>query len=294
MDPSASAHIKPRDISYSTLRHLLVKRSGDSHKGDFGHVLVVGGDHGFGGAVLLAAEAAARSGAGLVSVATRAGHVPACLARRPEIMAHAVATASELEALLAAASVIVAGPGLGQGDWSRQCLQSVFEAARQRDLPLVADADALNLISQGFSEKLFRLPDKWILTPHPGEAARLLGRTQHEIQQNRPQACMDLQARFGGVAILKGAGSLITWQQHGRLQLERCRHGNPGMSSGGMGDVLSGMLGGLLAQKFSLADSARLGTCIHSHSADILAAREGERGLLASDLFPIIRSLVNN
>jgi len=259
-------------------------RQRDAHKGHFGHVLVVGGNAGFGGAAIMAAQAAGRVGAGLVSVATRPEHVPALLARCPEIMAHGVNDGKELRALLAGKDVIVVGPGLGQDIWSRQLLEQVLAT----DITLVVDADALNLLaSMGGSQDR---RDSWILTPHPGEAAKLLQSTVAEVQADRFAAVQVLQECYGGVAILKGNGTLVAGSAEQPMAL--CTSGNPGMASGGMGDVLSGVLGGLLAQGFELEEAARLGAVLHGEAAD-LAAEAGERGMLATDLLPHLRYLVN-
>lgn len=283
----------PATVGYRSLKHLLTPRAREAHKGDFGHVLVVGGDRGLGGAALMAGEAAARVGAGLTSVATHPSHALAFISRRPELMARGVEKEADLHDLLSRASVIVAGPGLGHSAWSRLMLETVFRAEAGNPIPAVVDADALNLISEGFLAEFIEPFEQWILTPHPGEAARLLRSTTREIQQDRPGAAKELQRRYGGVAILKGAGTLICHRREGRQYLERCNEGNPGMATGGMGDILSGVLGGLLAQHYSLADAARLGVCLHAASADEAAAASGERGLLATDLLPHLQRLVN-
>jgi len=281
-----------RQLKYHSLKHLLFKRSKHSHKGSNGHVLVIGGDHGFGGAPLMAAEAAARAGAGLVSVATRSEHVAAYICRRPELMVKAVEDAETLLPLLDKATSIVIGPGLGQSQWSINCAKATFEFISDKEIPIIIDADALNLLSQN---KIDAPPSKqFILTPHPGEASRLLGCKCEEVKADRTEACLHLHQKYGGVCLLKGAETLIATESNGRVLLESCTHGNPGMGSGGMGDILSGVLGGLLAQHFSLIDSARLGVCIHSLSADLAAAASGERGLLATDLLPYIHKLANN
>lgn len=260
----------------------LPPRTRDSHKGRYGHVLVVGGEHGTGGAVRLAGEAALRMGAGLVSVATRAAHVPALLAARPELMAHAVTNSRELEPLLERASVIALGPGLGQGDWSR----ALWTAALCRDTPLMLDADGLNLLAA--SPRDFRGRDV-VLTPHPGEAARLLGSDIAAVQADRFAAARRLAAQYRAVVVLKGAGSLVA-APDGRVAV--CRHGNPGMASGGMGDVLGGIIAGGLAQGLDPWRAACLGVDLHARAGD-MAARHGERGLLAGDLFAPLRLLAN-
>ncbi|MEJ1386993.1 MAG: NAD(P)H-hydrate dehydratase [Candidatus Sedimenticola sp. (ex Thyasira tokunagai)] len=259
----------------------LGRRSRTAHKGVFGHLLVVGGERGYAGAVRMAGEAAARSGAGLVSIACRRENLPLVSAGRPELMCHGVERGVELAPLLRCATVVTVGPGLGQGDWSLTLFQQVL-ASR---LPLVVDADALNLLA---AEPLHR--DNWILTPHPGEAARLLGCSTSEIAADRFRAVTELQKKFGGVVVLKGAGSLIA--TGGELPPALCTDGNPGMACGGMGDLLAGIIAALVAQGVDIDRAAVMGVCLHSAAGD-LAARQGERGMLASDLMPAIRRLIN-
>jgi len=259
-------------------------RQRDAHKGHFGHVLVVGGNAGFGGAAIMAAQAAGRVGAGLVSVVTRPEHVSAFLARCPEVMTHGVNDGKELRALLEGKDVIVVGPGLGQDIWARQLLEQVLAT----DAPLVVDADALNLlVTMGSSQEQ---RNNWIMTPHPGEAARLLQCSVADVQADRFAAVKTLQQCYGGVALLKGNGTLVAGESEPSIAL--CTSGNPGMASGGMGDVLSGVLGGLLAQGFELEQAGRLGALLHGEAAD-RAGEAGERGMLATDLLPFLRYLVN-
>jgi ADP-dependent NAD(P)H-hydrate dehydratase / NAD(P)H-hydrate epimerase len=282
-----------RPLVYEALTHLLPARAPDTHKGDYGHVLLVGGDQGMGGAALMAAHAAARCGAGLVSVATHPIHAANFLAHRPELMVRGVVIPADLQVQATGSTVLVLGPGLGRSEWSRTFLNSALQHATDLQLPVVLDADALNAIAENESLLVPALHGLSIVTPHAGEAARLLHISREEVFANRHAAVCALQNLCGGVAILKGAGTLVCYQHAGRQQVETCNHGNPGMASGGMGDVLSGIIGGLLAQHLSLADSARLGVCIHSKAADMAARAGGERGMLASDLFVFIRQLVN-
>lgn len=269
------------------MRAWLPARRPDAHKGDFGHVMIIGGDTGCGGAALMAAEAAARGGAGLVSLATRPEHITASLSRCPEVMVCGVATGQALEPWLTRPTVLVVGPGLGQAAWGEQMLQQALKTG----LPLVLDADALNLMSR--PEFLQHCPkrDNWLLTPHPGEAARLLQSTSVKIQQDRFSAIKQLQATFGGAIILKGAGSIITGPHH--LPLNLLRTGNPGMASGGMGDVLSGLLGALLAQGLNVTQAANLGASLHAAAADLAVKEFGERSLLATDLLPFMGTLLH-
>ncbi|MEH6357743.1 MAG: NAD(P)H-hydrate dehydratase [Pseudomonadales bacterium] len=269
-------------LDSDVLEGVFTPRPRDAHKGNFGHVLIVGGNQGMGGAAIMAAQAAGRVGAGIVSVATRPEHVTALLARSPEVMAHGVAGGDELRALLVGKTVVVIGPGLGQDDWARELLAVVLEAS----VPLLVDADALNLIAIADD----RRRDNWIMTPHPGEAARLLQCSTAEIQADRFAAVRGLQARYGGVVLLKGVGSLVAGDAAGPIVL--CDGGNPGMASGGMGDVLSGIVGGLLAQGFGLERVMHVGMLLHVEAAD-RAAQAGERGMQATDLLPHLRDLVN-
>jgi len=259
---------------------LLGRRARDAHKGDFGHILVIGGDHGFSGAARMAGEAALRTGAGLVTVATRPGHAALLNTVRPELMCHGIADAKALAPLLQRATVIAIGPGLGQSPWGR----ALLNAALETKLPIIVDADALNLLA---SESARR--DNWILTPHPGEAARLLGVSSVDIQSDRFQSAQALQEQYGGVVILKGAGTLIVDAEQSAAI---CTAGNPGMATGGMGDVLTGIVAGMVAQGLSLTDAAAAGVCLHAAAAD-RAAQAGERGLLANDLQIELRLLLN-
>ena len=259
----------------------LPPRHRNAHKGLFGHVLAVGGDHGMGGAVRLCGEAALRCGAGLVSVATRAAHVIALHAARPELMAHGVEDAEAIAPLLERADVVALGPGLGRGDWAR----ALWDAALDRAKPTVVDADALNLLAASPRA----LPANSVLTPHPGEAARLLGCTIAQVQADRFAAAHELASRHAAVVVLKGAGSLVA-APDGRVAV--CRGGNPGMASAGMGDVLTGVVAALLAQGLDAWDAARLGVAVHAKAGD-LAAGSAPRGLLAGDLFDPLRRLLN-
>ena len=195
-------------------------------------------------------------------------------------MTIAISSGDDLTAILNKASVLVIGPGLGQSDWAFALMAKVLETK----LPMVIDADALNLLSLEPS-----ISARWVLTPHPGEAARLLSCSSEEIQADRFAAGRAIQSRFGGVCILKGSGTLIVDNEQ---SISLCTAGNPGMASGGMGDALSGVIAGLMAQGLDKADAARVGACLHSSAADEAAA-SGERGMLASDLMPVLRSLAN-
>jgi hydroxyethylthiazole kinase-like uncharacterized protein yjeF len=257
----------------------LPARQRTAHKGQFGHLLVVGGDRGLGGAALLAAQSALRCGAGLVSLATRGEHVAAALTRQPEVMVQGLASANQLLGLAASAAVLVVGPGLGQQAWGR----SLLSAAASRATPQVWDADALNLLAMGGVQ----LPADALLTPHPGEAARLLGLTTAQVQADRPAAALALAARHQAVVVLKGVGSLIA-APDGRLAL--CDRGHPAMAGAGFGDVLAGVIGALRAQGLPAFEAACLGVWLHASAGELLGA--GGRGLAASDLLATIGRLL--
>lgn len=272
-------------LALAALLPLLGPRKRSAHKGDAGHVLVIGGNRGMAGAAAMAAESAARCGAGLVSLAVHPGSEAAILARRPELMVHAVADGHGLQPLLARASALVIGPGLGRGPWAQRLLQ----LAAGSGLPAVLDADALNAIAAG--EVRVEAGPARVLTPHPGEAARLLGISTAEVNRDRFAALARLVGKFGCAVTLKGAGTLVG--APGAARAGVCPYGNPGMASGGMGDVLSGITGALLAQGLDPWAAARLATCLHARAADLAAAADGERGLLATDLLPWLRALLN-
>ena len=281
------------DINHASAA--LHPRPRHTHKGDNGHAVIVGGDNGYGGAALLAAEAAARSGAGRVSLITRSAHRPAMLARRPEVMVlgteDEAAASTNINALLQRADVLCIGPGLGQGDWGRILFSATLAVQQTRQVPLVCDADALALLAESFSDSAAaRLQQNWILTPHPGEAAQLLDCSAAEVQADRFQSVQRLQQTYGGSCLLKGSGSLC-YDGSGPVGL--CSEGNPGMASGGMGDVLSGIVCGLLAQGLPPSAALHCAVAVHGEAADLAAAAAGERGLLAADLFAFLPQLLN-
>ena len=271
-------------LDASLLEGWLPPRERDAHKGSFGHVAVVGGGPGMPGAARLAGEAALRVGAGRVSVLAWPGNVAAIAGPRPELMCHAIETGPDLEPVLREANVLAIGPGLGQGEWSEQ----IWHALRHRnnaDTARVVDADGLNWLAR----QSLALNAGDILTPHPGEAARLLDCDVPRIEADRFAAVRRLADKYGCVAVLKGAGTLVA-APGGPVRL--CAGGNPGMASAGMGDVLTGVIAGLRAQGLAAFDAACAGVLVHALAAD-RAARAGERGLLAGDVLDSLRSVAN-
>ena len=274
-----------RRIDESEIVTALPRRARDAHKGSNGRVLVVGGGIGMPGAVRLAGVAALRSGAGLVTVAGAAENLVAVTAAQPELIYLPVSAGTTLDEALRAANVVAMGPGLGTGEWAQRLWSQVLTL---RPPAVVVDADALNLLARDPQ----RLPADWILTPHPGEAARLLGVETRAVQADRLAAVRELHARYGAVTVLKGAGTLVASGPADALDLHICDRGNPGMATAGMGDVLTGVIAALRAQGADAALAARVGVLLHALAGDS-AAQGGQRGLIASDVLAELRGWVN-
>jgi len=255
---------------------LPAKRKHNSHKNAFGHLLVIGGDKGMVGAVSLAAQAALRSGAGLVTALVH----PDCANSLSAISELMVLGWDSLDQKLEQADVILVGPGLGASQAARDCLEKI-QACKK---PVVVDAGALD------ADFLHALAsDQVVVTPHPGEAARLLSMQSAEIQSDRLLASQQLADRFGMVSVLKGSGSIV--QQAGSIPAINIQ-GNPGMASAGMGDVLAGMIAALLGQGLSPFDAAKTAVLVHALGAEDYAADNDETGLIASDIVHRIPRLV--
>ncbi len=270
--PALAGALCPAD-----LRAWLPHRRAAAHKNRHGHVLVIGGNRGMGGAALLAARAALRGGAGLVSVACHTRHIPAVIAAQPELMADDADTA--LSAMLDRADVVVIGPGLGRDGWAR----TAWKAVNERSLPQVVDADALSLLAEAPTVR-----DARVITPHPGEAGRLLETSAAAVQADRLAAIAELHRRFGGTVVLKGAGSLVK----DAAGTDLCAYGNPGMAVGGTGDVLAGLIGALIGQGLDVPTAARAGVLAHALAGD-RAAGNRPRGMLPSDLTAQLRAVLN-
>jgi hydroxyethylthiazole kinase-like uncharacterized protein yjeF len=281
---SVPADLAPRltRIVDAEIPQVLPRRPRVSNKGDFGRVLIVGSGTGMPGAARLAGEACLRVGAGLVTVAVAPENVAPIAAGRPELICLGIAAAAALAEPLDHADIIAVGPGLGRSPWARSVLQAVLAAKK----PLVVDADALNLLAEsGHAPR-----GDWILTPHPGEAGRLLGSSAPEIQRDRLGALDRLIERYHGTVVLKGAGTLVG--ASGRTP-GLCERGNPGMATAGTGDVLTGAIAGILAQCRDPWAAARIGVLVHAMAGDAAARSGGERGVLASDLVRELHHCVN-
>ena len=267
------------------LRKLL--RNSESHKGDFGHVLVVAGNIGFGGAALLSSKAAIKIGAGLVSLATRSEHLQAALSFAPEVMTKPVDSGQSLENYLDFPTVICLGPGLGKDYWSEQMIYKSLENSHKNKTPILIDADGLNLLPE-FSKKL-PLPKKIVLTPHLGEAARLLNTSVEKVKKNKISAAKRISNKYNSVVVLKSHETLICKED----KIYICDKGNPGMATAGMGDVLSGMISGLIAQKLSLFEAACLGVDLHARAGDIYSEKNNQQSLLPTDIIDLFARVIN-
>jgi len=281
----AFAEIARSDASALDIAHFkgLAPRPVHSHKGSYGRLLCIGGNSGMAGAIRLSAEAALRSGTGLVKVYAHESSKIQISAGRPEIMV----TSSGLNEALAWATCVVIGPGLGQDDWSRATYETVLQYCQNNPKPMVIDADALNIMA---STAAFVSIDDCVMTPHSGEAARLLSVSVDEVENNRFVFARQVAERYHSTCVLKGAGTIIDDEQNSWV----CRHGNPGMATAGMGDVLTGIIGSLMAQSVSTPLACQYGVSLHAKAGDIVAEKQGQRGMLASDLFDTVRMLIND
>tara|TARA_B110000483_G_scaffold88856_1_gene109623 strand:- start:11042 stop:12568 length:1527 start_codon:yes stop_codon:yes gene_type:complete len=271
--------LSPHEILTSKkVKEVFPARVASAHKGGYGHLLIIGGNSGMAGAAILAAEAALSLGVGKISVATRESSLAPLLSKAPEVMAHQVEHYNYLQPLLDKCTAVVIGPGLGTDSWAEQMLHCVL----RNDLPTLIDADAINLIAAGV---VTPSKDRICFTPHPGEAAGILGVSTRAVQENRFEAVQGLQSKLPGHWLLKGNGSLVS-RADKPAYLNRT--GNPGMASGGMGDVLSGLVGSIMAQGYSVESSAAAGTYLHGTAADIATQKCGQISLRASDLISAI------
>ena len=262
------------------LAQIVRKRKSDVHKYKVGRVLIVGGSSTMEGAAMMAAKSAYRVGAGLVAVAIPTNDVAKFVSWLPEARIFDGSELKAVEDLVDQCDVVAVGPGLGQDAWAYR----IFEMIAKRSPKVVVDADALNILAK----TQFKRSD-WVLTPHPGEAGRLLGCTSEKIQSDRFEAVKQIASRYGGVCVLKGAGSLVSDGKDTWL----CDRGNPGMATGGMGDILTGVVSSLWAQGMKSVDAARTAVWLHATAGDDCAGEAGEIGMVATDLISPMRVRLN-
>ena len=277
-------------LDADAMRLILSPRDNDAHKGDCGSVAVIGGDDGMVGAAMLAARAALLSGAGRVYVAMLSHSVPSVDMLHPEIMLRKPFDLLQLKQL----NALVIGPGLGQSIAAIELLILWLKHAAAEQLALVLDADALNLISQHahLADLMSRTLIPVVITPHAGEAGRLLALTADEVQKSRAEMAIKLAKKYHCLCVLKGQGTLCA-DANGHCFLNAT--GNPALATGGTGDVLAGLIASLIAQGVNAMDAAKLGVYVHGLAADNLVARGvGVRGLTASELLIEVRHVINH
>lgn len=260
----------------------LSPRAVHSHKGSHGKLLCIGGNQGMSGAIRLSAEAALRSGAAMVKVYTHADSILQVSSGRPELMV----ISRGLKEALAWSTCIVIGPGLGRDHWAKAIFEEVLKHAQQESKAIVLDADALYFAAE--RAEFFPLHN-CVITPHAGEAARLLNLSVEALEANRFKVAREAALRYYATCVLKGAGTIVDNQKHAWV----CSHGNPGMASAGMGDVLAGVIGALISQGLHKDMATQFAVSIHAKAGDIVAKKFGQRGIIASDMFDTIRTLIN-
>lgn len=270
-----------RRVDWQRFKTDLPHRHQNSHKGTHGHLLIIGGAKGMGGAVMMAAQAAFRTGVGKVTIATDPSHAAFLNLNHPEIVCRGIDHQDQLTPLLDSCDAISIGMGLGKNQWACQ----LFNAALGSKKPLIVDADGLYFLPLSLS-----LHQNIIQTPHPKEAASLLSISSQLVQQNRFDALQQLQQKFNHTIVLKGAGTLIATNDQQPPAV--CSNGNAGMAVAGMGDSLAGILGALVGQGMSMDDAALFGVCLHAKAGDI-ASKKGEIGMITSDLLAPLRTLIN-
>ena len=280
-----TAQSNPYSLVQSMLINTLPSRHADAHKGTFGSLAIIGGDASMVGAVLLSARAALLSGAGRVYAACLSNNAPSVDILHPEIMFRNPVDLTDLAQL----DSVVIGPGLGQ---SQEAIE-LLEFWLSQNVKMLIDADGLNLIAKHphLTAICKKRRAETVITPHAGEAARLLGVTSEDIQQKRTQSALKLAHTLRSTCVLKGANTLVA-HDDGNCFINTT--GNVGLASGGTGDVLSGIIGSLLAQGLSGLDAAKLGVFVHGAAADALVAKGiGPAGLTASEVAVEVRNIIN-
>ncbi len=291
--PRAIEELAPRGrfLERADLQHLIRARPLNSHKGMYGHPLVIAGGRGKSGAVLLASRAALRTGAGLVTAAVPESIQPIVASGQAELMTEPIAdrdghfdgahAPDALKMIVESNNALIVGPGIGVSDDTRRLIEWLISDACQPQRPMLIDADGLNALAAIGFEALKRARGPVVLTPHPGEASRLLGVATTAINDDRVSAARTLANRTGATVLIKGARSVIA-SPDGNVYVNST--GNPGMSTPGMGDALSGIVGTLLGQHLSPLDALALGVFLHGYAADRVASRMGRIGYIAGDL----------
>ena len=276
------------ELSFEDIKMNIPKRRENSHKGDHGKLLIIAGDEGFGGAGIMSSESGLKTGAGLVKLLTRKSHVSASLARNPEVMVFGADNAQDIEANLDWPDAVVAGPGMFKNYWSEQILYKLLVHVANNNIPTLLDAGALRLLSHKAFSKI-KLLSETVLTPHPGEAAEMLNISVNEIQKNRIKSAKALQEKYGCIIVLKGNGTIVC----NKNDVYLCSSGGPELAVAGSGDILSGVIGSLIAQGLSPFDAAKTGVEIHALAGEEFVKDVGRIGLAAGELIFYIRKFLN-
>ena len=286
MEENVSPTLK--ELSFEDIKRNIPKRRESSHKGDHGKLLIIAGDEGFGGAGIMSSESGLKTGAGLVKLLTRKSHISASLARNPEVMVYGADNAQDLEANLDWPDAVIAGPGMFKNYWSEQILYKLLVHVADKNIPTLLDAGALRLLSHKAFSKI-KLHSEMVLTPHPGEAAEMLNISVNEIQKNRINSVKALQKKYGCIIVLKGNGTIVCNKNGAYL----CASGGPELAVAGSGDILSGVIGSLMAQGLSPFDAAKTGVEIHALAGAEFVKDVGRIGLAAGELISYIRKFLN-
>ena len=280
-----------QSFTFQELKNLLPNRAKDSHKGNFGKVLICAGSPGMGGAGILASEASLFCGSGLVTLVTDTSNVSPSLLRNPEVMAIGVDMVEgvDIDLKIKDHSVILYGPGIANTAFAKAILGKILKSANNSKI--ILDAGALHIAAS--SKSLIKKSNKTILmTPHPGEAAILLNISIEEVQRDRLSAAKQIADTYGAsIVILKGMGTVVFDSKNNKSFISSC--GGPELASGGTGDVLAGVLTALLAQGLDIRNASLIAVAVHSEAGLKFKEEIGEIGLNASSLIPIIRQLLN-
>ena len=274
-------------LAYKDIQGFLPRRFKNSHKGQYGKVLVVGGDAGMGGAAILTSESALMSGAGLITLLTKKENVTASLLRLPEVMTYDISNFIKFCSYFEGIDTVVCGIGFGDSEWSKEAFIKTIECCKDKHINLIIDAGALRLLSKINTENT-QLPKNLILTPHPGEAADLLNRSVKYVQENRISCAKELNEKFKAHVILKGYQTIIFSNK-----IYKCQEGGPELAIPGSGDVLAGLISSMVSQNINIEDACRIAVAVHGKAGNDYRDEHGEIGLKSSELIQNIRKRIN-
>jgi hydroxyethylthiazole kinase-like uncharacterized protein yjeF len=279
--------MKGSSFRFSDVITQLKKRESNSHKGDYGRILIVGGDIGMGGAGILASEAALMSGGGLVTLASQKETIKPSLLRAPEVMTQDVSTPKDLSRCLDQKDTILCGVGFSHSSWSKEALGITLQFCEKHDGNLIIDGGALRILDKNYLLKR-NMPSKTILTPHPGEAAALLNLSCEEIQKDRINSAIKIRDKYNAYTILKGNKTIIAGEA-----VYVCDEGGPELAIPGSGDVLAGILAGLISNQTDAELACKIAVSSHGIAGEDFLNKVGQIGLKSSELIEYIRLRIN-